>query len=150
MAGRYGMSFARKMIDDGLYEEAVIEATKEIDAGTTSPEILVDRATAYDFQEKYAEAAMDFERALVLDLAERILERDDIDDSYFSALVCAAEHLAHAHSATGDVEKSVSAGTELIDRYARALPAGRHLREAEEWKRRLRGELPSALDKTVM
>lgn len=141
MAGRYGMSFARKMIEDGLYEEAVVEASKEIDAGTTNPEILVDRATAYDFQEKYAEAALDFERALVLDVAERILETDDIDDSYFSALVCAAEQLA---------QKSVPEGTAFIDRYARALPEGRHLREAEEWKRRLRGELQATLDKTIM
>ena len=141
MAGRYGMSFAKKLIEEGKYEEAVAEATRQIDAGTDNPETLAERATAYDFMEKYAEAAMDFERALELDKTQTILETDDIDDSYFSAVVGAAELLAST---------SVAEGTLFLERYARALPEGRHLKEAEDWKKRLRGVLVATLDRTTM
>ena len=34
-------------------------------------------------------------------------------------------------------------GVVRIDRYRARLPEGRHLRDASDWQKRLRGELPS-------
>jgi tetratricopeptide (TPR) repeat protein len=140
MAGRYGMSFARKHIDDGDYEEAIAAATKEIAEGDVGPEILVDRAAAYELAERFAEAVADFERAIELDATAHALQRDLVDDAYFSALLaCARDEAA----------RSVDLGVKRLDRYADLFPKGAHIAEAAEWKRRLRGELVSTLDKTT-
>lgn len=139
MAGRYGMSFAKKHIEDGDYEDAVRVTTEEIDGGTASPETWVDRATALDLLERHAESVNDFERAIELDRDARELTLEDVDDAYFSALASAAMRAAKA---------SPRDGLALLDRYARALPDGGHLGDVEEWKKRVTGELVSVLDKT--
>ena len=136
----YGMSFARKLIDRGDYEEAIASATKEIAEGNDGPEILVDRATACDLAERYAEAVADFERAIELDATAKVLQRDLVDDAYFSALLTCARD---------EATRSVDAGVTRLDRYAQLLPKGAHLGDVGEWRRRLRGELVSTLDKTV-
>jgi tetratricopeptide (TPR) repeat protein len=132
MAGRYGMTFAKKHIEDGEYDDAVRVTTEEIALGTAAPETFVDRAMALDLLGRYDEAAADFEHALELDRTERELVREDVDDAYFSALASGAEKLA---------ERSVPDAVAMLDRYARCLPDGRHLAEAAEWKLRVRGEL---------
>ena len=136
---RYGMTFAKKHIEEGDFDEALRITTEEIDAGTASPETFVDRAVALDLLERHTDAARDFERALELDRTAHELIVDDVDDAYFSALVSAAEKLA-----TSSVPDAVT----LLDGYAKFLPEGRHRVEAEEWKRRVRGELKTLLDKT--
>lgn len=136
---RYGMTFAKKHIEEGDFDEALRITTEEIDAGTASPETFVDRAMALELLERHAEAAKDFERALELDRTAHELIVDDVDDAYFSALVSAAEKLA-----TSSVPDAVA----LLDGYAKFLPEGRHRVEAEEWKKRVKGELKTLLDKT--
>lgn len=140
MSGRYGMTFAKKHIEEGDFDEAIRVTTEEIDAGTASPETFVDRAVALDLLESHAEAAKDFERALELDRTAHELIVDDVDDAYFSALASAAEKLA---------PRSVDEAVALLEGYARCLPEGRHLSDAEDWKRRVRGELKSLLDRTT-
>lgn len=137
MAGRYGMSFAKKHIDEGDYEEAISAATAQIDAGTGGPEPFFDRGTAYELSEKYVEAVADFERAIEMNNAAKELDRFTIDDAYFSASLAAAR-------ADGDVKK----GLARLDRYREILPSGAHVAESRDWQKRLKGEMPSLLDKT--
>lgn len=139
MAGRYGMSFAKKHIEDGEYEEAVAAATQAIDGGDAGPEPLVDRATAYDLLERHAEAVADFEQALERNRAEKELDPFLLDDAYFSATLACARVEAKA-----DLEKALA----RLDRYRELLPEGAHVAESKDWQKRLKGEMPSLLDKT--
>ena len=127
MAGIYGESFASKLITAGKYEEAIAEATRAISQEESNPESWFERATANAWLERYTAAVLDFERALELDVAEGILETDAVDDAYFSALLGEAK----------------AVGADRLTRYAEVLPKGRHLKDALDWARRLRGELKS-------
>lgn len=139
MAGRYGMSFAKKHIEDGEYDEAIAAATKSIEDGDVGPEPLFDRATAYDLAERYLDAVADFESAIAKNSAEQEIDPFTIDDAYFSALLSAARK---------EAERDVAKGVAMLQRYATNAPKGEHLSEASDWQRRLKGELPSLLDKT--
>jgi tetratricopeptide (TPR) repeat protein len=140
MGGRYGMSFAAELMEKGKYEEAIDAATVAIEAGRANPEPLADRAAAYDSLERYAEAALDLEKALALNAASPVIDQDDLDDAFFSALVGAAKDSAAT---------SVDAGVAVLATYRRVLPEGRHVQDSEDWRKRLRGELKSLLDKTT-
>ena len=137
--GRYGLSFAKKLTEEGRYEEAIAEATREIDSGKGGPEIHAERAAAYELLERWSDAVDDFERAIMLDRDEHVLELDLIDDAYFSTLLSAARI---------DAENDVDAGVARLDRYATLLPSGNHRKDVIDWTMRLRGELVSTLDKT--
>src|SRR4051794_483259 len=76
MAGRYGMSFAAKLIQEGKYAEAVEEASRAVARDDEDPAALVDRATAYAWLERYPEAVRDLEAALALDETAGVLETD--------------------------------------------------------------------------
>jgi hypothetical protein len=131
------MSFAKKYIEEGDYEKAVAAATESITDGDGGPEPLFDRATAYDLAERYLEAVTDFEAAITKNGEEQEIDPFTIDDAYFSALLSAARK-----------ETDVSKGVALLQRYAQFAPKGEHLTEANEWQKRLKGEMPSLLDKT--
>ena len=73
MAGRYGMSFAKKHIEQGDYDEAIASATEEIEGGDQGPEPLFDRGTAYELTERYVEAVSDFEQAIEKNRTEKEL-----------------------------------------------------------------------------
>lgn len=133
------MSFAKKYIEEGDYEKAIVAATESIAEGDAGPEPLFDRATAYDLAERYLEAVTDFESAIAKNGAEQEIDPFTIDDAYFSALLSAARQ--HA-------ERDVAKGVELLQRYMQHAPKGEHLAECGDWQKRLRGELPSLLDKT--
>lgn len=139
MAGRYGMSFAKSLIERGDYEEAIEAATREIDGGHRGPEPLFDRATAAELAERYAEAVADFERAIAVNTEAKELDPFVLDDAYFSALVAAARELA---------ERDAREGAALLDRYRTTLPDGAHASDARDWQKRLLGQMPSLLDKT--
>lgn len=139
MAGRYGMSFAKKHIEEGDYEEAIAAATAEIEAGNHGPEPLFDRATAYELTERFADAVADLEQAIEKNRAEKELDPFMLDDAYFSAaLSCAREE------ATTNLAKALA----RMDRYRELWPDGAHLFESKDWQKRLKGEMPSLLDKT--
>jgi tetratricopeptide (TPR) repeat protein len=127
------MSFAKSAIEKGDYEEAVEAATNAIEAGDKGPEPLFDRGTALELLERFDESVADFERAIETNRTAKELDPFVLDDAYFSALLAAAR-------ASKDAVR--------LERYARVLPDGGHLREASDWQKRLRGELPSLLDKT--
>lgn len=140
MVGRYGMSFAAELIEQGKYEEAVAAATSAMEGQAANPEPFADRASAYDNLERYAEAASDLERALALNAAAPVIDHDNLDDAFFSALVGAAKE---------DVETSVDSAVKRIARYVEVLPKGRHVTDSVEWRKRFSGELKSLLDKTT-
>ncbi len=133
------MSFAKKHIEDGDYDAAIAAATATIADGDQGPEPLFDRATAYDLAERYLEAVADLEVAIARNEAEQEIDPFTIDDAYFSSLLSAARDLA-----TRDVAKGVA----LLQRYVQFAPHGEHRAECSDWQKRLRGELPSLLDKT--
>jgi tetratricopeptide (TPR) repeat protein len=135
MAGRYGMSFAKELIEQGDYEEAVAAATRAIDEGDKGPEPLFDRGTALDYLERHDEAVADLERAIAQNRAEKELDPFQLDDTYFSALLSAAK-------------KKGASGAPMLERYEDVVPDGAHLGDARDWQKRLRGEMPSLLDKT--
>ena len=134
MSGQYGRSFSSKLIQDGKYEEAIVEAAKAIAQEDDEPEHFVDRATALVHLDRNAEAVQDFVRALQLDGSAGILESDLIDDAYFSALLAAARN---------DAESDVDAGCARLQTYLETLPAGRHVDDVRTWTLRLRGQLKS-------
>lgn len=139
MAGRYGMSFAKKHIEEGDYDEAVAAATEAIDGGDAGPEPLVDRATAYDLLERHADAVTDFEAAIAKNNAAKELDPFLLDDAYFSAALACARSESKA-----DLKKALA----RLDRYREVLPEGAHVAESKDWQKRLKGEMPSLLDKT--
>src|SRR5665213_2550158 len=110
MAGRYGMSFAAKMIQEGKYVEAVEEATRAAARDDDDPAPLVERASAYAWLERYPEAVADLEAAIALDETAGVLETDVVDDAYFSALLGAAkvEAKASMESSTKTLARSTS------------------------------------------
>jgi tetratricopeptide (TPR) repeat protein len=129
MAGRYGMSFAAKLIQEGKYAEAVVEATRAVTRDDEDPAPLVDRANAHALLEQYPDAVRDFEAALALDESAGVLEIDLVDDVYFSAVLGAAR----AEAGSG-----LPAALATLARYAAVLPGGRHLADAAAWAERLR------------
>jgi tetratricopeptide (TPR) repeat protein len=133
------MSFAKKHIEDGEYEEAIAAATKSIEDGDVGPEPLFDRATAYDLAERYLEAVTDFEAAITKNGAEQEIDPFTIDDAYFSALLAASRK---------EAECDVAKGVTLLQRYMQFAPKGEHVSDCADWQKRLRGEMPSLLDKT--
>lgn len=129
MAGRYGMTFATKLIQEGKYAEAIEEATRAFVRDEEDPAPLVDRASAYAWLEKYPEAVRDLEAALALDQTAGVLEIDVVDDAYFSALLGAAKVEART---------SLDTAAATLARYRTVLPDGRHLDDAAAWPARLR------------
>jgi hypothetical protein len=132
MSGQYGRTFASKLIQDGKLEEAVTAATEAIASEADNPEHFADRATASAQLNRNEEAADDFARALALDAEAQVLETDLIDDAYFSSLLEAAR---------AEAPRSLDAACARLAGYRVVLPSGRHLRDADEWTRRLKGEL---------
>ena len=129
MAGRYGMTFAAKLIEQGKYAEAIEEATRAFDRDQDDPAPLVERASAYAWLEQYPAAVRDFEAAIALDQTAGVLEVDVVDDAYFSALLGAAKI---------EAQTSVEIAGATLARYQTVVPSGRHLDDAAAWSGRLR------------
>ena len=128
------MSRAAVLNDAGEFEAAVQAATEEIAREPLNSEHLWDRGSALASLERYDEAVADFERAKDVDTKSAMLDDDMLDDAYFSALLGAARA-----AAAGDV----AAGCAKLERYVGTYPSGRHVKDAEDWQKRLRGELKS-------
>lgn len=126
----YGRSFASKLIQDGNYDQAVVEATRALETEGSNPEHFADRAQALAELGRNPEALADFEKAFSLDEAAAILDTDLLDDAYFSALLVWAREVA---------QKSVAEGIEILKRYQATRASGRHVQDAAEWAERISG-----------
>ncbi len=138
MGHQYGMSRAAVYNEAGEFEAALQAATEELARERENSEHWWDRATALAALERYDEAVADFEHAKEADAATSVLDDDMLDDAYFSALLGAARAVAAT---------DVSAGCAKLQRYATRFPSGRHVSDASDWQKRLRGELKSTFVK---
>jgi hypothetical protein len=138
MAGRYGISFAKVLIERGEYEEAIRIASDEANAG--SVESLFDRATAHELMGTYDSALADFEACMMRNRNTKELDGFQLDDAYFGAVVAAA---------TAEMDRDSDAAVAWLARYARSCPSGAHTAEVAMWTARVRGDVVSLLDKTV-
>jgi tetratricopeptide (TPR) repeat protein len=136
MGHQYGMSRASVFNEAGEFEAALEASTQEIARESDNAEHYWDRASALSSLERYDEAIAEFERARKVDAKSQVLDDDMLDDAYFSALLGAARQEA-------DVER----GCAKLERYATVYPAGRHVEDASDWQKRLRGELKSTFVK---
>jgi tetratricopeptide (TPR) repeat protein len=130
------MTFARAQLQRGNPDAALEAADKDVIERDASPEPHFDRACALEELERFEESIAAYERALVLNLSDKTLDPFMLDDAYFSALVTASKSTPGQAAAT------------LFARYAEICPNGGHLQDAQEWKQRALGRLPSTLDKT--
>jgi tetratricopeptide (TPR) repeat protein len=133
------MSFAKKHIEEGSYDEAIEAATSAMAEGDDGPEPLFDRGTAYELAERYAEAVADFEAAIAKNAVVKEIDPFALDDAYFSAALAAARSEAPA---------GLRGALGRLSRYREIVPAGAHVDESRDWEKRLKGEMPSLLDKT--
>ena len=132
MGHQYGMSRAATLIEAGEFEAAVQAASEEITREGENSEHWWDRATALASLERYDQAVADFERAKEVDLKTSVLDDDMLDDAYFSARLGAAR-----------ATENIAAGCAKLDKYKVLFPSGRHVQDAGDWQKRLRGELKS-------
>jgi len=126
----YGRTFAAELNDKGKHQEAIESASQMIDKDADNPEHWYDRAIANVALGRHADAVGDVERAMVVDKRAMVLDDDELDDMLWSSLLAVAR---------GEGES----GTARLDHYVQVVPAGRHVAEVGDWKRRLRGELKS-------
>ena len=131
MGHQYGQSKAAVLLEHEEYDAAIAAATEAIAAEPADSEHWLDRANAYAAVERYVEAVSDFEEARRRDRKLQVLDDDMLDDAYFSALLGAAR------------AEEVAAGCARLERYREHFPEGRHLQDAVDWQKRLRGELKS-------
>jgi tetratricopeptide (TPR) repeat protein len=131
MGQNYGQSRAAVLVEAGEFEAAVQASSEEIGREPENSEHYWDRASALASLERYADSVADFEQAKKLDAKTAVLDDDMLDDAYFSALLGAAR------------AQDVTAGCATLQRYRTLFPTGRHLDDAEDWQKRLRGELKS-------
>lgn len=136
MADNYGVTFAQKHLQRGDYKEAVEAATQHAAQDTTSPEPYHDRARAHALLENYEQSIADYQKALELDREEQILQDWEVDDGLFSTVLSWAQ-----------AQREEAKQLAVLAHYAKLLPKGRHVREAEEWSQRFRGLLKTTFVK---
>ncbi|HXU67713.1 MAG TPA: hypothetical protein VN947_00215 [Polyangia bacterium] len=141
MGHQYGRSRAAVYNEAGEFEAALQASTEEIAREADNSEHHLDRATALAALERYDEAVEAFEHAQELDRESAVLDDDMLDDAYFSALLGAARATATT------APTNVATACEKLTRYAGRFPSGRHLTDAVDWQKRLRGELKSTFVK---
>ena len=124
MAGRYGMSFAAKMIQEGKYAEAIEEATRAVARDDEDPAPLVDRASAYAWLERYPEAVR-ISRRRSRSTRRPACSRPTWSTTPTSARCSAPRRL--------EARTSMEAADATLARYKTVLPGGRHLADAAAW-----------------
>lgn len=132
MSGQYGSTRAATHFRLGRFEEAIAAATEDFAREDDNPEHLFERARARAALDRWDEALTDLDAALALDADAAVLDRDEVDDTYFSTLLAAARHTA---------TREPEAAARRLARYNEVWPGGAHGRDVVEWSRRLRGEV---------
>jgi tetratricopeptide (TPR) repeat protein len=120
----YGALFSSQMVRDGRFFEAIETATREIAQQPDEPEAFFNRAQALAGLERFEEAAADYQRALALDDSASSVDPETIDDELFFALRSAAERR----------RSDPAAAIEVLERYRRILPGGRHVDDIAKWR----------------
>jgi tetratricopeptide (TPR) repeat protein len=119
----YGALHSSKMVVDGLFDEAVEMATKEIATQPNEPEAYFNRGQALAALDRFAEAVADYQKALSMDDSASSVDPETIDDEIFFALRRAADALR------ADPAEAVR----TLERYREVLPRGRHVDDIAKW-----------------
>ena len=134
MGENYGVSFAHKLNEQGLWDDAIAQASKDIAHDGDDPDPFVERAVALAAKEQYLAAVTDLQKSLELDVAAQTLDTDFVDDTLFGALLGEARK-----------QSDVQQGLAVLARYLEIFPKGRHLQDVDIWTRRLRGDDKDAI-----
>jgi tetratricopeptide (TPR) repeat protein len=126
----YGQLRSRKLVSEGRFDEAIAAATAEIAADPTEPEAFFNRGQALAAQDRFAEAAADYQRALGMDASASALDPEAVDDELFFALRRQAEGLA--------ANRAEAVAT--LGRYLELLPEGRHVADVSKWIDKIDGK----------
>src|SRR5437867_555928 len=82
----YGITFSRKLRDQGRYEEAVAEAEKAIARDAEDPEPVYDRAAALYCLGRFEQAVAGFAQAIALEREAQLMDDGLLDDDLFETL----------------------------------------------------------------
>jgi tetratricopeptide (TPR) repeat protein len=125
MAGTtYGITFSKKLCDQGRYDEAVREAEKAMAQNDEDPQAVYDRGAALYCLGRYEDAVRDFARAIELEAAADVMEEGVLDDDLFECLRKWAE-------------SQPKGARDILARYAQLMPSGNHLPDVGKWIRHI-------------
>src|SRR5262245_29086843 len=130
--GRYGRSFADRLIHEGKYDEALRASDKALRPDEADRPAVSDPAAGRSRLEPYEESVAAYERAIELNRSSGGLEEDQIDDAYYEAL----RAWAVALFGSGDAVRAIAA----LERYDAHAPTGRHADDRKKWYEQFRGE----------
>ena len=119
----YGMLHSTQMVAQGRYDEALAQATREIEAAPDEPEALFNRAQALVGLQRHEEGLADYARVLVAD-SER--QQPGSRGGRRRVVRCPAR-LAVQQQA--DLPQALA----TIARYRSMLPEGRHVDDVQKW-----------------
>jgi tetratricopeptide (TPR) repeat protein len=116
----YGITFSKKLCDEGRYDEAIREADKAIARDEEDPQAVYDRAAALYCLARFEEATADFARAIALEAEANIMDEGVLDDDLFECL----RKWAEAEPARCRA---------ILGRYLELMPAGAHKADVTKW-----------------
>ena len=128
----YGELFSTRLVAEQRFEEALNQATQEIEADGDEPEAFFNRAQAFSALGRLEEAARDYAAALGKDASASNMDPAAADDELFDVL----RRLALSR------KDDRSAALACFDEYRRLLPSGRHVGDIPKWIAHLDGEQP--------
>jgi tetratricopeptide (TPR) repeat protein len=121
MAGTtYGITFSKKLCDQGHYEEAIVEAEKAMARDDEDPQPVYDRGAALYCLGRFEEAVRDFARAIALDAQQSLMDDGVLDDDLFESL----RKWAEAEPARC---------RQILGRYVELMPGGVHKSDVLKW-----------------
>jgi tetratricopeptide (TPR) repeat protein len=125
----YGALASTELVSACNFEEAVAQASREIDAQPDEPEAWFNRGQALAGLGRFGEAAGDYEKALSLDASASGLDPEAADDELFFAL----RNIALAQKDRPEEARAT------LERYRQVLPHGRHLDDIQKWVNHVNG-----------
>jgi tetratricopeptide (TPR) repeat protein len=128
MAGTtYGVTFSRKLREDGKYEQAIAEAERASARDPADPEAPYDRAAALYCLSRFEEAVAALAQAIALEAEANLMEEGVLDDELFETLRKWAE-------------REPARCREILARYQQLLPDGGHAADVAKWVRHLESD----------
>ncbi|HJZ86146.1 MAG TPA: tetratricopeptide repeat protein [Polyangia bacterium] len=128
MAGTtYGITFSRRLRDEGRYEEAVSEADQAARRDPSDPEPIYDRAAALYCLGRFEESVSAFARAIEVERTANLMEEAVLDDDLFETL----RKWAEAEPARC---------RDILGRYAQLLPQGTHKADVAKWLKHIESD----------
>jgi len=128
MAGTtYGITFSRKLRDQGEYQQSLAEAEKAAVRDPDDPEPIYDRAATLYCLGRYEEAVAGFEQAIQIEQSANVMDEGVLDDDLFEALRKWAEN-------------EPARCREILGRYAKLMPRGAHITDVGKWLKHIESD----------